>query len=225
MSTKSWGHSRQRQRSLGNRLHRFEQWISSSGRFKTYLLSSDDTWVAKSLVKGAPGWLTSLGIHLLISAQVMILKLWDWVPCWAKHKVCLRFSFCPSAFAPFMHSFSKINLKKQKMCHLLLWMLCSNAYLLCGVWINDKLSLYNTWKFLLWKNFSIHKYNRWTPVYPLHCFNYYPFITISLIYSLIPLYWWIILKCPLQNSYVEPWTPSVTIFRDMFFLEVINIKS
>ena len=34
---------------------------------------------------GIPGWLSWLSLQLLISAQVMILELWDWAPSWALH--------------------------------------------------------------------------------------------------------------------------------------------
>ena len=34
-------------------------------------------------IHGAPGWLSLLGVWLLILAQVMISGSWDWALCWA----------------------------------------------------------------------------------------------------------------------------------------------
>ena len=36
---------------------------------------------------GVPGWFICLTIRFLIWAQIMILGLWDWAPCWAPHWV------------------------------------------------------------------------------------------------------------------------------------------
>ena len=56
---------------------------------------------------GAPGWLSQLGVLLLISARVMISGLWDRAPCWAlcwTWSLLMIPSLCSSP--PCMHAFS-----------------------------------------------------------------------------------------------------------------------
>ena len=65
----------------------------------------------KSWLLRVPGWLSWLGVWLLISSQVMISGAWDWAPHWASHSAGSLLSPSPYSCALSLFKINKHFLK------------------------------------------------------------------------------------------------------------------
>ena len=85
-----------------------------------FINSSYPRMCLKAVIVEVHGWLSQLSIHILISAQVMISRSWDWALHWAwsllKIFPCSLPSVLPLLLSLSLPLFKKINISKSSNC-------------------------------------------------------------------------------------------------------------